>query len=470
VAGTDSRQRGGRRAGLAGLALALAAAAALVPLWVEERPPPLVLLVVFDALRADHLSQYGYPLDTSPGLEPVAGSGAVFLRHYAPTSYTTASTASLFTGQSPLRHGARVQGARLARELHTLPELLRERGYTTRGVSFNPVVSDATSFTQGFDDFVEREPGSPFNLYPDIERGLEVIRGWIDAADGPLFVYFQPMNTHGPYLVPREARDVLLGRPPRPDFQYYGEPMASILGGDVARREEVTAGYVQSAVERYDTAIRYATDALGALLDELRAAGRFDDALVVVTADHGDEFFEHGGFSHGYTLHEEVLRVPLLVKLPHQREGRRIEQRVALTDVYATIADAVGADAERGVDSRSLVPLIRGEGGVPDPEPLPLLVDFAPRLRASGLVHERHKLVAIEERYDGIRKAVQLYDLEADPGERRDLAADRPERTRELLAELARIARRLEADAEVPAAAVAEELDRERLRALGYAR
>lgn len=470
MARADAGRKRGRRAGIAGLILALGAAAALAPLWVEERPPPLVLLVVFDALRADHLSQYGYPLDTSPGLDPVAESGAVFLRHYAPTSYTTASTASLFTGQSPLRHGARVQGARLAPELRTLPEVLRARGYATRGVSFNPVVSDATGFTQGFDDFVEREPGSPFNLYPDIERGLEVIRGWIDAADGPLFVYFQPMNTHGPYRVPREAQDVLLGRPPRSDFRYYGQPMAGILAGDVARREEVTAGYVRSAVERYDTAIRYATDALGALLDELRAAGRFDEALVVVTADHGDEFFEHGGFSHGYTLHEEVLRVPLLVKLPHQREARRIGERVALTDVFATIADAVGADAGPAVDSRSLVPLIRGEGEVRDPDPLPLLVDFAPRLRASGLLHAQHKLVSIEERYDGTRKTVRLYDLEADPGERRDLAAARPERTRELQEMLSGIARRLEAEAEVPTASVAEDLDRERLRALGYAR
>jgi arylsulfatase A-like enzyme len=441
---------------------------ALVPAWLwiarATAPPPLVLLVVFDALRADHLTQYGYGLPTSPGLERLARQSALFRNVYAPASYTTASTASLMTGLSPLSHGARRQGAKLAQERLTLAERLAARGYRAHGVSFNPVVADVTGFTQGFHEFVEREKGSPFNLYPDIGDGVRVIRRWLDAGDAPLFVYFQPMNTHGPYLVPPDARERLLGRPPSPLFRYYDETMGGILEGNVALRAKVTPEYVRSGIERYDTAIRYSTDALGALLEELERAGRFDDALIVVTADHGEEFFEHGGFSHGYTLHEEAVRVPLLVKLPGQREARAIDARVSLEDVLPTIVDAVGARLEPPVDGASLLPLIRGEG-VPPRDALRLTAEFSPRLVATALIDGDEKLVSVRESYDGRRDAVELYDLRADPGEQRDLAGERPQRAAELAA-------RLREGQAAPAAAsdLAEGLDAERLRALGYAR
>jgi arylsulfatase A-like enzyme len=453
-----------RRLWLAGLGAALAVA---LPLWVRfaSAPPPLVLLVVFDALRADHLSQYGYALATSPGLAKLAARATVFRNVYAPASYTTASTASLLTGQSPLRHGARRQGARLPDDLVTLAEVLRARGYRADGVSFNPVVADVTGFTQGFHEFVEREKDSPFNLYPDIGDGLRVIRRWVAEAREPLFVYFQPMNTHGPYLVPASARETLLGRAPDPTFRYYDPLMAAILGGDVARRREVTPQYVKSGIERYDTAIRYSTDALGAFLDELDAQGRLDDALVVVTADHGDEFFEHGGFSHGYTLHEEVVRVPLFVKFPGQRTARGVDARVSLLDVYPTIAEAVGAELVQPVEGRSLVPWTLGKGDPRPRDPLFLSAEFSPRLVAHGVLSGTHKLVATDERYDGARAAVELYDLASDPGETRDLAAVQPERARQLASQLQQ-----GASAPARSAEVAPELDAERLRALGYAR
>ena len=453
----------GRRIGIALLLLAL------VPAWLlitrAAAPPPLVLVVVFDALRADHLSQYGYPLPTSPGLTRLCKQATLFRNVYAPAPYTTASTASLLTGLSPQGHGARRQGAKLAPERVTLAEQLSARGYSTRGVSFNPVVANVTRFTQGFDEFVEREKGSPFNLYPDIAEGLGVIRGWLAEARAPLFVYFQPMNTHGPYLVPPPARERLLGRMPSPEFRYYDERMTAILRGDAARRRDVTPAYVQSAIERYDTAIRYSTDALGALLDELERDGRLDDALVVVTADHGEEFFEHGGFSHGYSLHDEGLRVPLIVKLPGQREAREVDARVSLIDVLPTIVEAVGATPQAPVEGTSLLPWIEGRETASPRESFRLMAEFAPRLVAQALLSGDEKLVHVSESYDGRRDAVALYDLRTDPGEQRDLAAERPERVRELAARLAGASSAPAAQSEL-----ADGLDAERLRALGYAR
>jgi arylsulfatase A-like enzyme len=452
--------------------LLLALLLALVPAWIffarANAKPGLVLVVVFDALRADHLSQYGYPLATSPGLERLRARATLFRNVYAPASYTTASTASLMTGLSPAAHGARLQGAKLLPERLTLAELLSARGYRTRGVSFNPVVAHVSGFTQGFDDFVEREQGTPFNLYPDISDGLRVIRRWLAESDAPAFVYFQPMNTHGPYLVPPDARETLLGHRPEPSFRYYDPLMASILAGDVARRREVTPEYVRGGIERYDTAIRYATDALGAFLAELERAGRFDDALVVVTADHGEEFFEHGGFSHGYSLHEEAVRVPLIVKLPGQRDARTVDARVTLMDVLPTLAEVVGARLDSPVDGASLVPLIEGDAAAaPRRASLDLMADFAPRLVARARIEGHEKIVRVEQSYDGVRGRLRLYDLAADPGEQRDLAAEQPERAAELAA---RLEQPSGTAAPAARAELADGLDAERLRALGYAR
>ncbi len=452
-------------------AILLAAVLALIPLWImRETPRDLVFVFVLDALRADHLSQYGYERDTSPGLDALAEVGTVFERAYAPSSYTTSSTASLFTGKAPLRHGASRQGAKL-RGLHeTFAEVLSGAGYVARGISFNPVVADSTGFTQGFADFVEREPGSPFNLYPDVHQGLERMLAWLDEhPDESQLLYFQVMNTHGPYLVPKDAADTLLGRPPRPDFQYYRSPMGEILGGGIAHRADVTPEYVASGIERYDTAIRYTTDQLGAFFAELQTRGLFDDALIVVTSDHGDEFFEHGGFSHGYSLYEEVVHVPLLVKLPGQREARRVSSRVTLMDVLPTLAEAAGVAPPDDLDGRSLLAAARGEADRANEadSALTFRVDFAPRLIGGGIAVGKHKLIAIEENYEGARQVLRLYDLEADPRERDDLAAREPELTKQLLSRLAEESHDQLATAP-PRGEVVKDLDRERLRALGY--
>lgn len=435
----------------------------------RDTPPRTVVLVVLDALRADRLSQYGYALPTSPGLDALARTATVFQRAYAPSSYTTASTATILTGQSPLRHRSELQGSKLRPELLTLPELLAARGYVTRGISFNPVISDHTGFSQGFQDFVEREQGSPFNLYPDVSRGLERMREWLAEPVDRTFLYFQCMNTHGPYLVPESQQAVLLGRPPRKGFRYYGTPMSDILQGRLERRAEVTPDYLQSLNERYDTAVRYTTDRLGEFFAFLRRSGRFDDALIVVTADHGDELFEHGGFSHGYTLHEEVIRVPLIVKLPRQRRAGRVEEPVSVADVYPTIAETVGASYQHVIDGRSLASRVEDVAGpgTGAPRPLALVANFPPRLRAHGIIEGHDKLLAIEASYEGTRKKLRLYDLRSDPGERRNLATAQPARTERLFAQLSATIDDT-ATAQLPRTEVSETLDVEALRALGY--
>lgn len=470
--GSRRKRRGPYLRGLVPVVLWLVALVA----GCGQARPPLVVIVVFDALRADRLTQYGhagYESPISPGLERLVQRGTVFENAYAPASYTTASTASIFTGQLPVHHGSLRQGAVLHEEHVTLTELAAARGYQTRGISFNPVIADSTQFTQGFDDFVEREAGSPFNLYPDIEQGLERLRAWLaETPRTPTYLYFQAMNTHGPYLVPRDQQAVLLGRNPLSGFRYYGQPMADILAGRLERRSEVTPRYLQSMNQRYDTAVRYSTDRLGVFLHELEESGRFDDAMIVVTSDHGDELFEHGGFSHGYTLYEEVIRVPLIVKLPGQQRPSRVATRVSIMDIYPTLADVIGAEISHAIDGRSLVAMIEGEVAGAEAaveRPIPLFVDFSPRLQGRGVILGDHKYLRIDENYKGVRGSQRLFNLASDPAEQHDLLASRD-------AEALAIARTLSealgqaASAEgLPEAEVQTSLDAEHLRALGYA-
>ena len=467
---------GGERAFLCGFFASVMPWLVALVAGCGSTPPPLVVIVVFDALRADRLTQYGYAgyeSPISPGFERLAQSGTVFENAYAPASYTTASTASIFTGRLPVHHGSIRQGAVLQEENVTLAELAASRGYQTRGISFNPVIADSTHFTQGFDDFVEREKGSPFNLYPDIEQGLERLRAWLsEKPRTPTYLYFQAMNTHGPYLVPRDQQALLLGRNPLPDFRYYGQPMADILAGDLERRSEVTPRYLQSMNERYDTAVRYSTDRIGAFLQELEASGRFDDALIVVTSDHGDELFEHGGFSHGYTLYEEVIRVPLIVKLPGQHRPSRVATRVSIMDIYPTVAAVIGAEISHEIDGRNLVEMIEGEANAKEfsvDHPIPLLVEFSPRLRGHGVISGNHKYLRIDESYEGVRGRELLFDLATDPAEQRDLLESRGAEARSIAQTLSAIQGQVTRAAGLPEAEVQTSLDAEHLRALGYA-
>ena len=225
-------------------------------------------------------------------------------------------------------------------------------------------------------------------------------------------------------------------------------------------------------VALYKNEISFNDQYFGEMLKLLDELGVRDETLVALVSDHGDEFFEHGGFSHGYTLHEEVVRVPLLIKLPGQRAQRRVPGNVSLMDIMPTLADAVGASVPADLDGRSLLPLLRSQPAetLAAARPSPALhfsVDFPPRLVAGGLIEGRHKLIAIERNYEGAERALRLYDLTSDPGEHENLATRDPARTQSMLTRLIQHARSQRSRAPTPGA-VAPDLDRERLRALGY--
>lgn len=441
---------------------------------------PHVVLIVVDTLRADHLEQYGYGQQTSGALADFAATATRFEQAFAPSPWTTPSTATILSGLHPLRHGSTTHGAELGADVASLAELVSDAGWQTAGFSFNHNVSTVSHFDQGFDRFDDFAGRS--TAYPDIGEMMDVVGHWLDDEQRErFFLYMQPMNVHGPYLVPEQHREDLLGREAQDGFQYYGYVMRQIMKkGREDMRESVSPGMLTSLSENYDVAVRHTMDRIGGLLDDLRRRGLYDDSLIILTADHGEELFDHGGFSHGYSLHREVLHVPLLVKLPGQGHASRVDVPVSLADIYPTVAEVLGVPMPYPVDGRSLVALaesagardaaaeVTGEAAERRAAGQLHHVDWAKRCVASSFQLGRYKLIRIERDYSGAEDQVQLYDTRADPDERHDLSAAHPELVAELLQRIEDasgdyVRRRIATPGQV-----LEDMDADTLRQLGY--
>ncbi len=455
-----------------------------------DATPPNVVLIVVDTLRADHLSHYGYARATAAPLDEFRSRSTLFSRAYSTAPWTGPSTMSILTGLSPLQHRATEHGDVLPDEATTLAEHLSAAGYSTHGISFNFEVKGKTGFAQGFDRF-DDFLGKVVD-YPDIQQMVRRTEQWL-ATDPPepFFLYLHPMNVHGPYRVPKSRQSTLLGRPPSPAFEYWDRALMTPLmrKGRVELRAQVTPEIVESAIDQYDVAIRYSMEEIARILSALEQAGRMENTLVVLTADHGEEFFEHGGFSHGFTLHREIVHIPLYLHLPGQTEPGSDDRIVSQLDLVPTIlaraglpkpAELTGIDllGGRGAGDGA------GHGAVAQPEagaaigggaearPLVQHAGWAERATGLSLVQGADHLVDLEKAYDAPSPRLSLYDLERDPGEKSDRARDEAAEAERLRGVLRAEADRLAETGRLPDPEnILHELDEEdtaRLRALGY--
>lgn len=433
-------------------------------------PPPNIVLVVIDALRADHLSQYGYHRETSSAIADFVASSTRFADCSSQAPWTNPSVASLFTGLHTARHRTNAFGAALPLELTTVAETLQDHGWYTAAISFNPGIRTELDFDQGFDSFDEYLGKS--TSYPHMEEMISRVDTWLQTPpDNPFFLYLQPMNVHGPYRVPKEARSALVGRVPSREFRYYHDPMGGILNrGQVEMRDQVTPSYLESLTDNYDTAVRYSTDQLAELFALLTRNGLYDDALIIVTADHGEELFDHGGFSHGFSLHRETLHVPLFIKLPGQTQGGVVEAGVDLIDLFPTILEVGGIEADPNLDGKSMVSLIDGrdESGADQERERLTQTAWEGRCVARGISSQGFRLVEIERDYEGLDHRTRLYDLSSDPLELQDVSSKHPQVTRDLRRQLNHRFKELDQLAGPQPLNRKDQLDQDRLKALGY--
>lgn len=432
-----------------GLAVLLAVAGSCGAAPEPDEPPDLVLIVI-DTLRPDHLDLYGYERETAPFLTQLAERSTVFEHAYSTSSWTAPSTASIFTGMYPNRHGV-LMGFRAQRntaeaeadeelealELVTLPALptlveqLRAAGYGTFGVASNINIGEQLGFDRGFDRF-ERM------IKDDAEVLAQRVLSWREELDaGPSFLYLHFNDVHKPY----HARD-----------PWYAEHEDDL----------------EDLVARYDSEITYLDGWIEHLHDEL---GWDEDTVVMLVSDHGEEFRDHGKLGHGYSLYRELNQVLMMIALPGALASR-VDAHVSLVDVLPTLLDAAGFQPFEYAQGTSLLPLVRGDTEA-EFERRTL---FAHRIRGKdpAPLYERKPVwSAIRGRWKLIRRdreaGIELYDLHEDPGELRDLAGERPELVEELSHALATFEERTERlEGERVEVQVDSELF-EHLRELGYA-
>lgn len=442
---------------------------------------PRVILLSIDTLRADALTCSGATETQAPHLDALAGDSLCFSRASSPAAWTLPAMTSVMTGVSPQIHGALHLQSRAPEGLPTLAEVLRRSGYRTAAFVSSTVLGPAANLTQGFDQF-HAYPG------PWLGRSLgatlltsrvprfrpeeaspsaltDAVTDWLRTnRDEPFFLWVHAFDPHAPYGPPRRY---LQGRTPPPGGRWRFE------GWD---EEAIRAGtWVPSEAERdwirqlYRAEIRWADEAAGRLVAELKRLGLYEDALIVVLSDHGEEFWEHGSYGHGHTLYDEILHVPLIAKLPRKVRTGRIAAPVSTTSVFSTVLDACALPRPQGYPAEESL-LSAGVNG-PDRPLLSLgLNRYEDRRSVRFGRLGRFKYINWT-----LSRREELYDLERDPGETTNLAAasstEIAEGRRLLVgfeAESKEARRRLR----LPAGETAE-LDGhtlERLRSLGYAK
>lgn len=415
---------------------------------------PNIVLFVLDTVRADSLSVNGHPQALTPNIDRLAAQGVNFTAAYAHSTWTKPSIATLFTGAFPDRHRVRtpaegvadrIVAQRLGSRLHTLAERFQEGGYATAAFVNQIHLQPKFGFDQGFEHYVWSTGKNAHQLN---RRMLT----WLPSASEPLFLYVHYLDPHWPYQERvEELLEALgsLGVDPRPPRD--GNQVEAWLAAGLA------PGSIEGLRARYDHGVAHTDRAVGYALENLGEAGLLDDAVVMVTSDHGEGFLEHGRLLHGYAPFDEVARVPLVVRLPERLgvEPTTVTQPVGLVDVMPTLLELAGLPpTEPGDRGRSLVPLMHGPG-------YPARAIYTETSGIRGLRSADTQLIRYPDDLS------QCYDLASDPGAQRPLPCD--DRYLELQEDLDLFIQLAASWRDRPEDTVElDETDIERLRALGY--
>lgn len=428
-----------RRSQLLGLAVLVATPLLLASCRSGSTPaedgtipvPERIVVIGIDTLRPDHLPFYGYGRDTVPNLAHVAEEeGVVFENAYASSSWTLPSMASVFTSLHPIQHGVVDRDYRLG-EVPTLAGELSSAGWTTAALVNHFYVSSLFGFDRGFDQFHEIGVARDFSELDQVRADVVVRTAveWIEEhADRRFYLYLHLFDPHWNYDAPAPWGETFTD----PSYDGPATGRWTYLRQFLPPDRLMPPRDLQHVKDLYDGEILFTDQALGRLFASLRAEDLWDDALVIILSDHGEEFQEHGSVHHVRTLMEEVLRVPLLLKPPGGRPGwmrPRIGERVRNLDVAPTILELSGVEPPPTFEGRSLVELLGSEGEGRE--------IFAHTQRYESDKASLHvgdeKLI---HQFTEGRERVALFDLAEDPAERENLAAVRWERTQALVREL----------------------------------
>jgi arylsulfatase A-like enzyme len=437
-----------------------------------------VVLVSVDTLRADHLGCYGYPSPTSPFVDSLARKGVVFEKAFAQTSWTLPSHMSILTSRYPHSHQVQTLRDALPESVMTLAEVLQNEGYFTSAFVSWVFVGKQFGFGQGFEQFEE--------LVPPRDRVDEGSRHTIKASDfvdrvlswapsdpsQPFFLFLHLMDPHTHYAPPIAHARLFDPELNQTDSGTY-DSLKKFIKGLSPESLSINEQELRRVAALYDGEIHYVDSQLKRLFRFLQSRGLLENTLVVFTSDHGEEFNDHGSMEgHGWTLYDEVIRIPLIMRFPeNQHGGKRVSSLVQSIDIAPTVLSYVGIDPPAEFEGRNLLPLVRGvEGREGEASSFSLLSRFNQKW---AIRTDRYKLVFTRDTKVNffnvpVTPGFELYDLARDPLEQDNIYEDSSAVVRRLT-ELAAKGMATRKKLEPEAAAELNPEERARLRALGYA-
>lgn len=467
-----------------------------------------VLIVLWDAVRFDHVGCYGYSRNTTPNLDSVAEKGILFENAIAHSSHTKESVPSFFTSLLPTSHNVKFITDALPKNLLTLPQIFKSFGYRTAAISFNPYISPPFGYKRGFNHFLapseefikinktvlghllELSHRLPlvgeltFSLLKITHTSLlsESSLTSTDAAvitdkaiqwikkdpSKTFFLYLHYEGGHAPYEVSEEFSRLFSSENEEEPITMHPEGVGLFL--PFQEGEPITEEEKKSLVAQYDAKICYHDYHLGRLLEYLKNSGLSENTLLVFLSDHGEDFYDHQGWGHGHSLYEELIHIPLIMSSPtHLPQGKRIESICGLVDIFPTILNLCGIwekiDLPFSIEGIDLTPLIRGTSNIISNDRYILSELVQGQNLAWSLRGKRYKLIAVES---GGEEKIMLFDLKQDPDEKKDISQEKPELTEQLLKIMHERLQKAEKISFRPQRMNLNEQEKKVLRSLGY--
>ena len=380
----------------------------IVDRTVNTPKGPNVLFIIVDALRADHVSCYGYSRNTTPSIDGLSSHSILFKNAISAAPWTTPSIGSMFTSQYPAVLGFRGEPVVIDEAFLTITEIFKENNYATKGIVSHTFVSSSLGFDQGFDSYDEENAkGHGHVSSPSVtEKAISFLNR---HKNRKFFLFLHYFDPHCDYVL-------------HEDYDYYPDYDGPLYSSQPIRELREKAPYMRAndieyLKALYDSEIRFTDEYIGKLLDELKELELYDNTLIVFTADHGEEFLERGDYWIGHTkkLYQEQIHVPLIMKLPgHIKQEIRYEY-LGLIDLMPTIVDYAGLwiPSEYGCEGQTI--------DMNYIEELGNRTIFSQTRRWANLrsaTRKGWKLI-----YNPYTRSRQLFDLEKDPAESENLAA-----------------------------------------------
>jgi len=437
-----------------------------------------IILITIDALRADRVGWLGHSREVTPSLDKIAANSWVYETCIAQSSHTRESMPSMFFSAYPRELGAI---GPVPDDRPTLVTELSNAGFTTAGFHSNPYLSRAYGFDRGFDVFDDSLPLARNRISTFLHRAINHLRlqpytkaedltnkglDWLDRSEGERFLWLHYMDPHGPYQPPTKYQELFR------DDAIGKREAKSLWRRTVDEPETIDDSEQKQLRDLYDAEIRYLDDNLGRFFDELADRGLQEETLVIVGADHGDAFGEHGLYGHPRRLYETLIHVPLLVHPPEDIDCTRIDQPVENIDIAPTILDALDRDIP---DSFGGEPLPSGgdENRTPDDRcqsPCAFTHAHGEEEMSSRnwyAVRTKQYKLHLNINGDGAIQAQELYNLSTDPNEHNDLIDEQEDLLKKMEAHLSTHLSSINEPTDLKSNEV-DDVVEDRLRTLGY--